>query len=115
MTAMIVERLWLDVCALEDIPQRGARRIGAATKPVAIFRTGEDEVYALVDRCPHRQGPLSMGIVHGSAVTCPLHGMKIDLATGEPMGADAGKGCAPRIDVKLERGRVLIDASAIAQ
>jgi nitrite reductase (NADH) small subunit len=115
MTAMIVERLWLDVCALEDIPQRGARRIGPTTKPVAIFRTGEDEVYALVDRCPHKSGPLSMGIVHGSAVTCPLHGMKIDLATGEPMDADAGKGCAPRIDVKVERGRVLIDASAITQ
>ncbi len=115
MTAMIVERLWVDICALEDIPQRGARRIGPAKRPVAIFRTGEDEVYALVDRCPHRQGPLSMGIVHGSAVTCPLHGMKIDLATGEAMGADAGKGCAPRIDVKVERGRVLIDASAVAQ
>jgi len=115
MTAMIVERLWIDVCALEDIPQRGARRIGPASKPVAIFRTGEDEVYALIDRCPHKKGPLSMGIVHGSAVTCPLHGMKIDLATGEAMGADAGKGCAPRIDVKVERGRVLIDASAIAQ
>jgi nitrite reductase (NADH) small subunit len=114
MTATVLDTIWLDVCALEDIPQRGARRIGNGKKPVAIFRTGNDEVFALVDRCPHKQGPLSMGIVHGSSVTCPLHSMKIDLATGEAMGADAGKGCAPRIDVRLEKGRVLIDASAFS-
>ena len=110
----VLDTVWLDVCALEDIPLRGARRVGNAGKPVAVFRTGDNEVFALVDRCPHKQGPLSMGIVHGSSVTCPLHGMKIDLATGEPMGADTGKGCAPRIDVRLERGRVLIDARALA-
>jgi nitrite reductase (NADH) small subunit len=109
----IIDHLWLDVCALEDIPLRGARRIGPASRPIAIFRSGDDEIYALVDRCPHKNGPLSMGIVHGSSVTCPLHGMKIDLASGEPMGADAGKGCAPRIEIRLERGRVLIDAGAL--
>jgi nitrite reductase (NADH) small subunit len=112
MTA-VLDTVWLDVCALEDIPQRGARRIGDAAKPVAVFRTGDDRVFALVDRCPHKQGPLSMGIVHGSSVTCPLHGMKIDLASGEPIGADAGKGCAPRIAVRLQQGRVLIDAGAL--
>ena len=114
MSSAILDRVWLDVCALEDIPLRGARRVGSASHPVAIFRTGDDEVYALVDRCPHKRGPLSMGIVHGSSVTCPLHGMRIDLATGEPMGADAGKGCAPGIGVRLERGRVLIDANALS-
>ena len=114
MNAITLERLWLDVCAVEEIPLRGARRIGPPSRPVAIFRTGEEEVYALVDRCPHKKGPLSMGIVHGSSVTCPLHNMRIDLATGELMGADAGKGCAPRVEVRVEHGRVLIDASALA-
>ena len=114
MTATVLDTVWLDVCALEDIPSRGARRIGNAKKPVAIFRTGDDKVFALVDRRPHNQAPLSMGIVHGSSVTCPLHGMKIDLASGEPTGADAGKGCAPRIGIRLEKGRVLIDASALS-
>jgi nitrite reductase (NADH) small subunit len=113
MSAIVLDTSWLDVCALEDIPLRGARRIGNVARPVAVFRTGENEIYALVDRCPHKQGPLSMGIVHGSSVTCPLHGMKIDLTSGELMGADKGKGCTPRILVRLERGRVLIDASAL--
>ncbi len=113
MSATVLDTVWLDICALEDIPRRGARRIGNAGKPVAIFRTGDDEVFALVDRCPHKQGPLSMGIVHGTSVTCPLHGMRIDLATGEPLGADAGKGCAPRIGARIEGGRVMIDASGL--
>jgi nitrite reductase (NADH) small subunit len=114
MTALALDMVWLDVCALEDIPRRGARRLGNAKKPIAIFRTGDDQIFALVDRCPHKQGPLSMGIVHGTSVTCPLHSMKIDLATGEPMGADAGKGCAPRVDVRIEGGRVMIDASVLS-
>jgi nitrite reductase (NADH) small subunit len=110
----VLDTVWLDVCALEDIPLRGARRVGSGPKPVAIFRAGDDHVFALIDRCPHKHGPLSMGIVHGSSVTCPLHGMKIDLATGEPMGADRGKGCAPPIGVRVEQGRVLIDAGALS-
>ena len=114
MSAALLDIVWLDVCALEDIPLRGARRISNAGMPIAIFRTGENEVYALVDRCPHKQGPLSMGIVHGNSVTCPLHGMRIDLANGELMGADKGKGCVPRIEVRLEAGRVLIDANALS-
>ena len=104
---------WIDVGARDEIPRQGARTVNLGDLPVAVFRTQDDRIFALVDRCPHKQGPLSMGIVHGSSVTCPLHGMKIDLATGEPMGADQGKGCAPRIEIRLERGRVLIDAGAL--
>lgn len=113
MSAAALDTVWLDICAVEDIPRRGARRIENAARPIAIFRTGDDEVFALVDRCPHKQGPLSMGIVHGSSVTCPLHGMMIDLKTGELMGADKGKGCTPSINVRIERGRALIEASAL--
>lgn len=114
MSTSLADRLWLDVCAVDDIPPRGARRIGPTAKPIAIFRTGEDKIFALIDRCPHKKGPLSMGIVHGASVTCPLHGMKIDLSTGEPLGADAGKGCAPRIEVRVENGRIFIDAAALS-
>src|SRR5262249_12434028 len=113
LPSLQAETVWLDVCALEDIPLRGARRVASGAEPVAIFRTGADEIFALVDRCPHKRGPLSMGIVHGASVTCPLHGMKIDLATGEAMGADAGKGCAPRVEVRIAAGRVLLPADAL--
>jgi nitrite reductase (NADH) small subunit len=100
--------MWIDVGALTDIPRRGARRVHTPRGDIAVFRTGDNEVFALRDQCPHKAGPLSSGIVHGRTVTCPLHAWNIDLATGEPTGADAGKGCAPTVTVRVEGGRVLL-------
>lgn len=100
--------LWIDVGAVTDIPRRGARRVATPEGDIAVFRTGDGEVFALRDQCPHKQGPLSQGIVHGRSVTCPLHAWNIDLATGHPTGADAGKGCAPTVAVRVEDGRVLL-------
>ena len=100
--------LWIDVGAVNDIPRRGARRVATPRGDIAVFRTGDNEVFALRDQCPHKGGPLSQGIVHGRSVTCPLHAWNIDLATGEPTGADAGKGCAPTVTVRVEAGRILL-------
>jgi nitrite reductase (NADH) small subunit len=99
---------WTDVGAVGDIPVRGARRIPTRAGDVAIFRTGDSQVFALRDACPHKGGPLSQGIVHGHAVACPLHNWSIALATGEPMGADQGKGCAPVVPLRIEGGRLLL-------
>ena len=71
---------WIEVVALEDIPQLGSRVIKTDTMNIALFRTAGDEVFAMRDECPHKKGPLSQGIVHGTSVTCPLHIWKIDLA-----------------------------------
>jgi len=99
---------WIDVGAVNDIPRRGARRVATPQGDIAVFRTGDGEIFALRDQCPHKKGPLSQGIVHGRTVTCPLHAWNIDLSTGEPTGADAGKGCAPTVTVRVESGRVLL-------
>jgi nitrite reductase (NADH) small subunit len=100
---------FVDIGALEDIPLRGARTVTTAFGDVAVFRTGGGEVFALRDQCPHKQGPLSQGIVHGTSVTCPLHGWVISLQTGEAQGLDSG--CTPRFAVKLEAGRVFLALS----
>jgi nitrite reductase (NADH) small subunit len=98
---------WLDVGRLDEIPVRGARTIPVAGgEEIAIFRTGDNKVFALVNRCPHKQGQLSQGIVHGHSVTCPLHNWNISLATGEAQGSD--KGCTPTVPVRIDAGRVLI-------
>jgi nitrite reductase (NADH) small subunit len=98
---------WLDIGWLKEIPVRGSRTIEVVDgEDIAIFRTGDNHVFALRDRCPHKQGRLSQGIVHGGAVTCPLHNWRISLATGEALGTD--KGCTPSIPVKVAGGRVLI-------
>ena len=102
---------WSEIVALEDIPQLGSRvvRIGnkADTIKIAIFRTAKDEVFAVKDACPHKQGPLSQGIVHGTSVTCPLHNWKIDLASGEALGPD--EGCTNVFPAKVENGMVFVD------
>jgi nitrite reductase (NADH) small subunit len=100
--------VWTDVGAVTDIPSRGARRLPSPRGDIAIFRTGDGQVFALMDVCPHKQGPLSQGIVHARSVTCPLHGRVIDLATGEGMGADKGGGCAPVVPLEVREGRILL-------
>lgn len=113
MTTATLDQLWIDICSVTDIPMRGARRVAGRNAPIALFRTSDNAIYALEDRCPHKQGPLSMGIVHDASVTCPLHAMRISLATGELMGADAGKGCAPVVKVRVVAGRVELAAEAL--
>ncbi|MDE1942216.1 MAG: nitrite reductase small subunit NirD [Betaproteobacteria bacterium] len=98
---------WKRICALEDIPVLGARIVKRAGLPdIALFRNGQDKVFALEDQCPHRKGPLSQGIVTANAVTCPLHGWKIGLDSGEAAAPDVG--CVPRYPVRIETGDIFI-------
>lgn len=101
-----VAPLWKRLCDINELPRLGSRVVKTATGNIAVFRTADDQVFALRDRCPHKGGPLSQGIVHGTSVTCPLHSWKIDLATGEAQAPD--KGCARHYKVKLEEGLVWI-------
>ncbi|MEO0680656.1 MAG: nitrite reductase small subunit NirD [Pseudomonadota bacterium] len=103
---------WIDIGALGDIPVRGARVVRTAQGCVAVFRTHDDEVFALDDRCPHKGGPLSEGIVHGRAVTCPLHNWVIAFETGEAQGAD--EGAVATYAARVEDGRVLLDATRLS-
>jgi nitrite reductase (NADH) small subunit len=82
---------WVEIGRLSDIPLRGARCVKTPQGKVAVFRTAENEVFAIEDHCPHKGGPLSQGIVHGRAVTCPLHNWVISLETGRALGADEGE------------------------
>jgi nitrite reductase (NADH) small subunit len=101
---------WYRVALLDEIPRLGARVVTMAGQAIALFRTSDDRVFALRDRCPHRGGPLSQGIVHGSCVTCPLHDWVIDLASGAAMGPD--QGATDRFAVRVEHGEVSLGIAA---
>ncbi|AOX99511.1 nitrite reductase small subunit NirD [Jeongeupia sp. USM3] len=109
MSTLTVSEHWLRVCAVADIPVLGSRVIEREAGNIAVFRTATDSVFALLDRCPHKGGPLSQGIVHGEAVTCPLHSWNIDLTSGEARASDVG--CARRFPVKVENGEVFLALS----
>jgi nitrite reductase (NADH) small subunit len=97
---------WTEIAKLDDIPRLGSRVLRTDTMDIAVFRTAGDQVFALRDSCPHKGGPLSQGIVHGTTVTCPLHNWKIDLASGQAQGPD--EGCANSYPVKVENGVVYL-------
>lgn len=97
---------WIEVGSIDDIPVQGARVVQTDKGDIAVFRTLEDEVFALRDQCPHKGGPLSQGIVHGNKVTCPLHNWNIHLESGMAVAPD--EGCAARYQVKREGERIYI-------
>jgi nitrite reductase (NADH) small subunit len=96
---------WTPICRIEDIPVLGSRRLARDTgMDVAVFRNDSDQVFALLDRCPHKGGPLSQGIVFGTSVACPLHNWNIGLCDGQAQAPD--NGCTPSFEVKLIAGVV---------
>ncbi|MBP9060927.1 MAG: hypothetical protein RLZZ484_1360 [Pseudomonadota bacterium] len=104
---------WKKICLVTDIPVLGSRCVARPQgMDVAVFRNDKDEVFALLDRCPHKGGPLSQGIVFGNHVACPLHNWNIGLCTGQAAAPD--EGCTPRFSVKVENGAVHLDGQELA-
>lgn len=97
---------WIELGNISAVPRRGARCVNTPGGKIAVFRTAEDQIFAIENRCPHKGGPLSEGIVHGASVTCPLHNWVFDLATGEAQGADEGS--VQTYPVKVEDGVIFI-------
>jgi nitrite reductase (NADH) small subunit len=103
---------WKPICQVSDIPVLGARRVARdGAMDVAIFRNDQDQVFALLDRCPHKGGPLSQGIVFGTSVACPLHNWTIGLADGCAQAPD--EGCTQRFSVHVADGVVSLDAAEL--
>ena len=104
---------WKKICLVTDIPVLGARRVARERGiDVAVFRNADDQVFALLDRCPHKGGPLSQGIVFGNSVACPLHNWTIELTSGQAQAPDHG--CTTRFEVRVVEGEVYLDAQEIA-
>lgn len=104
--AVAQTRSWVRACALEDVPRLGARVVVTAQGSIALFRTADDQVFALLDRCPHKGGPLSQGIVFGRKVACPLHGWNVCLDTGQAVAPD--EGCVPVYPVEVKEGVIFL-------
>ena len=102
---------WVEIGSVDDVPLRGSRVVTTPRGDIAIFKAADGRIFALWDKCPHKGGPLSQGIVHGHSVTCPLHNWVIGLETGEVKGPD--QGCARKVKCKVESGTVFIESAAL--
>jgi len=105
----LMAKNWMPIGTLHDIPRQGARCVKNGDTTIAVFRTHDDRVFAMEDKCPHKNGPLSQGIVHDNCVTCPLHNWVINLETGLAQGADAGQ--TSTFPVKLEGEMIYLSLS----
>ncbi len=103
---------WIEAGALSDIPRQGARVISSPEGDIALFRTVSDEVFALRDKCPHKGGPLSQGIIHGNMVACPLHDWRINLDSGQAVAPD--EGCTPCFNTRIDQGKIYLNLVANA-
>lgn len=103
---------WIDIGALDEIPVRGARVVKTLVGCIAVFRTGTNSAFAIEDKCPHKGGPLSQGIVHDTSVTCPLHNWVISLESGSALGAD--KGAVRTFALRIENARLYLDATTVS-
>lgn len=103
---------YINIARLAEIPRLGSRVVVKSGVRIALFRTEDDQIFALHDKCPHKGGPLSQGIVHGCKVTCPLHSFVIDLATGSADAPDEGH--VRTFPAKVEDGAILVDLTTLA-
>lgn len=110
MPEHVSEKKWIQVARLEDIPVLGSRVIRTEKETIAIFRNSNNEIFAMEDRCPHKGGPLSQGIVHGKTVTCPLHAWNIDLVKGCALEPDVG--CVKTYELNLEENIVWLNMNS---
>jgi nitrite reductase (NADH) small subunit len=104
---------WLEVGRVDDVPLRGSRVVATPQGDIAVFKAADGRIFALWDKCPHKGGPLSQGIVHGTSVTCPLHNWVIGLETGEVKGPD--QGCARKVPVHIENGVIAVPGAVLRQ
>jgi len=104
---------WIPICSVDDILPLGSRRVARPKGlPVALFRDAGHQVHALLDRCPHKGGPLSQGLVMDDAVACPLHNWVIQFSDGRARAPDEGG--TPVFACKVEQGQVYLDADELA-
>ena len=106
-----MDETWLDIGSVTEVPYRGSRVVATSRGNIAVFKAFDGRIFALWDKCPHKGGPLSQGIVNGHSVTCPLHNWVIGLDTGEVQGPDSG--CARKVPVKVDAGRIYLSGEIL--
>ena len=76
------------VAHVNDVIPGTAKVVQVGQTTCALFNLG-GTFYATSNNCTHLGGPLGQGKVEGNVVTCPWHGSRFDIRTGEVVGPPA--------------------------
>ena len=90
---------------LASLPAGQGRCFIVGSEEIAVFRQRDGRLFAVQNRCPHRQGSLAEGMVGNNTVICPLHSHKFDLASGR--GNEEGE-CLRVFPVSVEDQQVVL-------
>jgi nitrite reductase (NADH) small subunit len=96
---------FVKVCSVDDVPEDTALAVEISGRPVAVFKIG-DKFFAVEDICPHQGGSFEGGTLDGEIVTCPLHGWRLNVVTGESLDAPGVK--IETYDVEIVDGDVYV-------
>ena len=99
---------WVRITHCDNIPLREGRSVKVGSRQIAIFNLG-DRFLAVDNRCPHKGGPLSEGIVSGTTVVCPLHAWKVDLECGAVKKPADVQVCVKTFRTRIEAGTILLE------
>lgn len=100
---------YVDVCAVNAIPENQAKVVCAGGERVAVFRYGS-KVSAVSNVCRHQNGPLGEGRIVDGCITCPWHGYQYKPENGTAPPPFTEKLATYR--VRVRNGRVQIDPKA---
>lgn len=93
---------YLPVCEVDELPEGERLFLDLGEKPVVIFNVGGD-FYAIDDKCTHDDGPLGEGDLDGCEITCPRHGARFDIRTGDVLTLPAVMG-VKRYPLRVDDG-----------
>jgi nitrite reductase (NADH) small subunit len=102
---------WIRITEPDNIPLREGRGVEVEGHQIALFNLG-DRFLAVENRCPHRGGPLSDGIVAGGVVVCPLHAWRVCLDDGAVVKPAGEKACVASYPTRMEEGVVWVQITA---
>lgn len=96
----------IEISSVEQLPEKLGKCVKVRDMELALFRSSSGQIYALENRCPHKGGDLSQGIVSGEFVFCPLHDWKICMKDGKVQEPDHG--CVKTYKVEMNDDKLFI-------
>jgi nitrite reductase/ring-hydroxylating ferredoxin subunit len=101
---------WIDVGAIEDLPEDRARTVCAGGERIAVFKH-RGQISAVTNVCAHQGGPLGEGKIIDGCITCPWHGWQYRPADGRSPPPFQEK--IATYQVRVVAGRVQVDPRAL--